>query len=393
MTDIINDAGHENEILSSIIAHELEHRGVDWSAVLNGNDDDVEQAAKKYQDYLDTMIAGFSAAGRARAKDLGLLDADGKTLDIARFWGLRDALTLTTAASPSPKFPDDALLFPIWSLSQKKADELKSARGRDVKKQVTSLMKAFQNMEGKTNSQVADIMYDHGIMAFDRSGTSVVVQELEAKKQKDLKQKKIVCDIIKKALDVSSSDPEVLLAFLAVLAFFIPLIFIFTKEAQGTFLILNDTDANDLSMDSMSLKHGKCTLGFQDTLSGKPVIGALPSRARWTVDGVVNHLVYTALFSASKKSGALIGSQGAFGFNPTKTCPNGVKLAWEVPYSGKNRVYVTLNSTASVSSIASEVDKHTYLNDESTLKGSTRKLEAHMNDKSGGQAYAIYTLS
>ena len=66
------------QIIEDILEHENEKTGIDWKAAAAGDEKEWKEATEKAQSYLNHLKSKLTHDETERAKQMGILKADGK---------------------------------------------------------------------------------------------------------------------------------------------------------------------------------------------------------------------------------------------------------------------------------------------------------------------------
>jgi hypothetical protein len=343
----------QSEIIADIFRHEKEYRGIDWLA-----------AAAEGPDALKAARANARAQAAKLLAEAGITETD--------FPGLR---------SMNSGDADDVQIVPAWGIDEKEAQDWKKASGDELAEMVTFRLKIMQALELSSGDIIyAQVGLSIGVVAWLKRAYDAY----KVARAAGLTSLSSVVQGIR-AVTLNVTKAFVAAAIVAVIAEVI--LFLIEKNAVVYMVLVNMTD-DDLTLQDLAIVNGKQIVQFVDPLADVQV-NRLNKRTVIDLGDGIESNYWIGLFSGQKRNAALIGSLGAFNFQPTPTFPNSVYVGWEIPLSGvfggPNRCLCSAQAQPSVNDFAQKTqDNGTLFSTDSSGKGT---VTARMHSGSGSEGY------
>lgn len=371
------------DALKQLWEHEKNVRGIDWLSAEKNGEGALKEAVNKAQASVNAHVANLSDDEKDKAKVMGLLNSKGEAPDLSTAF-------FQTMAEGTPSlatFPDGALSYTVWGWSEETVAKYQAARGDDVEKYITNLVRNFQVMEQSDDVGITRICMEAGVIGFGLVGITAalnIIRTLSA-----LTEATEAYAILEGVVEVGVNIIKLGVS-VVILAILVPLMILMAKDAFGLFVIVNNSN-EDLDMNAIEFTHGKCVAGFKENASADNPQAIIPK-----IFEIYNPKLQKTVKSMSagflgvrKRDNALIGTQGALSFASNSNYPDGIFLGWEVPLSiGDNRLLVSANYTGSVSDFSDQTDDSGVL-DSSDSSSAGHTVDGHMNSGSGSKAYAF----
>lgn len=340
------------ERVADIFRHEKEVRGIDWLAAAAQGPAALAAARVQANAYVAKLMA-----------DAGVTE--------------KDLPELRAFASAD----DDVQTMPAWGIDEKEAQDWKNASGEKLAEMVTFRLKVMQSLELSSGDIVyAQIGLTIGVIAW-------LKRAYDAYKLARLAGLTTLSSVVQGIRAVTFGATKAFVAGVVVAIIAEVLIFLLEKNAVVYMVLLNMTD-DDLTMKDLAVVNGKQIVQFVDPLSDVQV-NRLNKRTTIDLGSGVESNYWVGLFAGQKRDAALIGSLGAFNFQPTPTFPNSVYVGWEVPltgiFGGPNRCLVSAQAQSSAKSFADKTqDNGTLFSTDSSGKGT---VTGRMHSGSGSEGY------
>ncbi|KAJ7315456.1 hypothetical protein OS493_038637 [Desmophyllum pertusum] len=131
-----------DQIIEDILEHEKVKTGIDWkAAAAAGAEKEWKAATDKAHSYLNGLKSKLSHGEIERAKQMGILNADG---ELPLFMEL---FTETDRPTTAP-IPGGATPYPVWGWKPENAKKFQDAKGDEIKARILNLVRNFQAMDG-----------------------------------------------------------------------------------------------------------------------------------------------------------------------------------------------------------------------------------------------------
>lgn len=371
------------EALQQIWAHEKKARGIDWLEAAKNGPDALKDALNKMQGIIDTQLEKLTHEEMLSAKNMGIIDTEGRVKNISNAF----FETLEKGTNSLATFPDGAPSYPVWGWNEERVAKYQKARGGDVKKYITNLVRSFQVMEQSDDVGITKICMEAGIVGFGIVGITAafnIIRTLAI-----LSEATEAYAVLEGLITVGVNVIKLGIS-IVILAILIPLMILMAKDALGLFVIVNNTN-EDLKMNAITFTHGKCISGFKSDAEAdnpKAIVPKIFEIYNPKLDKTIKSIA-AGFLGVRKRDNALIGVRGALSFESNKNYPDGVFVGWEVPLAiGDNRLLVSATYKGSVSSFSDKTGDKGALNSTDT-SSKNHKVDAHMNSGSGSQAYAF----
>jgi hypothetical protein len=351
------------ELLADIIRHEKEVRGIDWSQLASDQSLSTDQVREKANGLAKIYLRNLQA-------ELELADED-----LPDF--TRDFLKKPYSAS-------NVQVAPTWGLNEKEAGHWKDASGEKLKDMISYRLKVMQSLELTSGVTIyGHIMLSIGVVAWMKRAYDFY----KIARAAGMLRMAAVCNAIQK-VTLNATRMFVATAIVAIIADI--LLYLMEKDAVVYMVLINMTD-DDLIKNDQYLTHGKQTVQFVRLNDEEKEEDILSKRTVMTFeDGSKEENYWIGIYAAQKNNMALVGSQGAFSFQPCQTFPQGAYVGWEIPLSGvfggPNRCLVAAaRRSGNLEEFSNIAHKHGSLFCEDRFEKA--KVTSKMHSGSGSEGY------
>jgi hypothetical protein len=339
-----------SEIMTDIFRHEKDVRGIDWLKYAAQGPSGIKEAHAMATKYLTNL-----------KKELNVSDEDERV-----FQRIAD---------------DKVQVMPAWGIDQKEADEWKNASGEKLAEMVTFRLKIMQSLELTSGDTVfAQIGLSIGVIAW-------VKRAYDAYKVARLAGYNSLSSVVQGIRAVTLNATKLFIAGVVVAIIMEILLFLMEKKAVVYTVLVNMTD-DDLIMNSLEIINGKQLVQFVDPLDAEQR-NALNRRTILDLPEGREANYWVAMFSASKRDMALIGSLGAYRFAECVSFPNSVYVGWEIPltgiFGGPNRCLVSAVNESGTKAFAEKTSDKGSLY--STSDSGKATVTAKMHSGNGSEGY------
>lgn len=372
------------QLLDSIAQHEITHRGIDWRKAAAGGEAGIRAAMDAARAHVDQRIAALTPAERARATELGILDANGRV----------PVLEALRTADPTPlPVPSSAQPYPCWFWSADRAASYAGLTGDPIAASITQLVATFQVMENDDEQGVVETMMNAAIWGFGVNGIVAVYNVIRT--LATLSEATEAYAVFEGVIAVGINVIRLAISVF-VLAILVPIVLLMQKDAAAIMVLINNT-SNDLVLQDLFCEHGQVVGMFENSTPVPPaapqaIIPKVFPMYDPTTQQTIN-TVAAGFFMAQKMPSALIGTVGAFQLNSTPDFPKGVNIGWSVPLAfGSNGVLVDASNTGGLESFADQTESQAMQSSSSTASTGA-KVTANVNSASGSEGYMIVNFA
>lgn len=374
-----------DQIIEDIIEHEKVKTGIDWKAAAAAGPTEWKAATEKAHSYLTGLKDKLTEAEKERAKEMGLLNAQGELPGLTELFA--------DAAQTTAKIPDGAAPFSVWGWKKERAKTFQDARGGKIKDKIVNLIRNFQVMKNDDARYITKKLMEMGMWGLGIFGLKRVWSIVTT--LAELTEATEAFAVFEGVIEVGTAVINLAIT-VVILAVVVPLFIFMTKNAAGIMVIINDTD-QDLVLEDLTCTHGKVVAIFKENAAEENPQPIIPKRLPPVINPetkeVIEGSIQAGFFGTRKRDAALIGTRGALKFEATESFPQGAYIGWSVPLSrGKNALLVSATFNGSVSKFSDNTGSHGKQEDTSTSTNNA-SITGRVNSGSGSEAYYIVNLS